>query len=241
MSIKQAIKSLLVGLHLPITRNLRYDRYTLDILDRILKNDSNCVDIGCHKGEILDAIIKRSPNGHHYAFEPLPYLYDFLKEKYSQDNISVYPVALFDKKGETSFQHVVDAPAYSGIKRRKYASSDVHVNELTVQTDLLDNVIPAYETINFIKIDVEGAEYNVLRGGTETIRRCKPVIIFEFGLGAADYYETKPEALFKMINEEFGMRLSTLKGFLHEKPHLTHHTFCEHFNSGKEYYFVAHP
>ncbi|MCX6252649.1 MAG: FkbM family methyltransferase [Bacteroidetes bacterium] len=241
MSLKQAFKSLLVGLHLPITRNLRYDRYTLEILDKILKKDWNCIDIGCHKGEILDAIMKRSPKGHHFAFEPLPHLYDYLKEKYRSDNISVYSIALFDKKGETSFQYVVDAPAYSGIKRRKYASSDVHINELTVQTDLLDNVIPADETIKFIKIDVEGAEFQVLKGGTTTIKRCKPIIIFEFGLGAADYYDTQPEAFFSLIISDFGLQISTLKGFLHNHSHLTLERFCEYFHTGKEYYFVAHP
>jgi FkbM family methyltransferase len=239
MSLKQAIKNLLVAIHLPLTRNLRYDRYTLNILDRILKSDSNCVDIGCHKGEILDAILKRSPKGHHFAFEPLPYLFENLKKKYSSGKVSVYSLALYDTKGETTFQHVVDAPAYSGIRRRKYAS-DVQVTELKVQTDLLDNIIPGDEVIDFIKIDVEGAEFHVIKGGSQTIKRCKPIIIFEFGLGAADYYETVPEALFKMINDEFGMKLSTLKGFLRYEPTLTHHTFCEHFNTGKEYYFVAH-
>jgi len=36
-----------------------------------------------------------------------------------------------------------------------------------------------FERVDFIKIDVEGHELNVIRGGEQTIRRCKPVIFFE--------------------------------------------------------------
>jgi FkbM family methyltransferase len=240
MSFKQFIKELLVRLDLPVTKNLQYDSYTLKILDKILKPGSNCVDIGCHKGEILDTILKFSPYGKHYAFEPIPYLFDFLKEKFKKNNISLYSVALFDSKGKTSFHHVINAPAYSGIRRRKYATKDVEIDEMTVETDLLDNIIPETESIDFIKIDVEGAEYGVLRGSLKTVKRCRPTIIFEFGLGAADYYETKPETLFSLITEECEMKVSTLHDFLKGIQSLTMNQFCKLFHSGKEYYFVAH-
>jgi FkbM family methyltransferase len=240
MIFKQLIKDLLVLLNLPVTKNLRYDSYTLKILGKILKPGSNCVDIGCHKGEILDTILKFSPYGRHYAFEPIPYLFDYLKEKFKTKNISLYSVALFDSKGKTSFQHVINDPAYSGIRRRKYTTKDVEIDEMTVETDLLDNIIPENEPIDFIKIDVEGAEYGVLRGSLKTVKRCKPTIIFEFGLGAADYYETKPEALFSLITEECEMQISTLHSFLKGLQSLKMNQFCELYHTGKEYYFVAH-
>ena len=76
---KQYIKALLIFLNLPLTKNLRYDIYTLKILGKILKPASNCVDIGCHKGEILESMLKFSPEGRHYAFEPIPYLFAYLQ------------------------------------------------------------------------------------------------------------------------------------------------------------------
>lgn len=240
MAFKKIIKDVLVQLNLPMTKNLKYDSYTLKILSKILKPDSNCIDIGCHKGEILDTILKFSPSGKHFAFEPIPYLFDYLKEKYKSMNISLYPVALFDTRGTTSFHHVINAPAYSGIRRRKYEIKDAEIDKLTVQTDLLDNIIPENESIDFIKIDVEGAEYGVLKGSLKTLIRCKPTIIFEFGLGAADYYETKPEALYSLITEECEMQISTLHDFLKGMPSLRMNKFCEYYQSGKEYYFVAH-
>jgi FkbM family methyltransferase len=240
MALKQRVKDLLIRLNLPVTRNLKYDIFTLKIMQKVLKPSSNSIDIGCHKGEILDVILTYAPDGKHYAFEPLPHLFDFLREKYKGMNISVFPLALFDKKGETTFNYVVSDPAYSGIRKRQYNSPDVRIDEMKVDTDLLDNIIPAGQSIDFIKIDVEGAEFGVMKGGSSTIKRCQPVIIFEFGLGAADYYGTKPEDLFHLVNDDFGMCLSTLKSFLTNGHCLDKKEFCRMYTTGKEYYFVAH-
>jgi FkbM family methyltransferase len=206
---------------------------------RVLNNSSNCIDIGCHKGEILDEILKFAPSGTHYAFEPLPHLYKFLQDKYHGKNITLYPIALFDKKGVTSFKYVVNAPAYSGILERNYDFPDPEINELQVETDLLDNLIPEDSRIDFIKIDVEGAEFPVLKGGVKTISRCKPVIIFEFGIGAADHYGVKPETVFDFITSECGLSLSTLKDFLKKDEKLSREKFCSLYLDQLEYYFIA--
>ena len=118
--IRQIIRKLLITLHIDLTKNIHYDRLTLRILDKLLLPASNCVDIGCHKGEILEEILKRSPNGHHYAFEPIPQFYESLKENFNREQVTFSRVALSDRKGEAKFNHVVDAPAYSGLKRRDY-------------------------------------------------------------------------------------------------------------------------
>jgi FkbM family methyltransferase len=240
MLFKQQIKDLLVAVNLPITKNLKYDRYTIRILAKILKPGSNCIDIGCHKGEILDVILKFSPEGKHYAFEPLPFLFDFLRDKYKSKNISVHQVALFDKKGKTTFHYVENAPAYSGLKKRQYDTKDAKISEIEVETELLDNIIPETECIDFIKIDVEGAEFGVFKGGIRTLSRCKPTIIFEFGLGAADYYGTTPAELFSLLTKDCGLKISTLRGFLYQKEPLTEADLSEYYRTGKEYYFVAH-
>jgi FkbM family methyltransferase len=184
--------------------------------------------------------MKFAPDGKHFAFEPLPHLYEFLKEKYSNKDITVYSVALFDKKGETTFNYVLNAPAYSGIKKRHYDIPDAEISELKVETNLLDNLIPDSMQIDFIKIDVEGAELPVLRGAVQTISRCKPVIIFEFGIGAADYYDVQPEQVYDFLTG-CGLLLSTLKSFLSGKGSLSREEFCRLYTDCREYYFVTHP
>ncbi len=209
-------------------------------MQKVLGKNSSAIDIGCHKGELLDEIFSFAPNGKHFAFEPLPHLHDFLKSKYKGKQVSIFPIALFDKKGTTDFNYVVNAPAYSGIRKRKYEMPDVRINQLTVDTDLMDNIIPENQPIDFIKIDVEGAEFAVLQGGIKTIQRNKPVIVFEFGLGAADFYGSKPAACFSFLSETCGLCISTLKGFLDGEDCLNLQQFSDHFEKKTEYYFIAY-
>ena len=240
--MKQLLKRLLTLLHISLTRNQKYDAYTLKIIQRSLKQDSNCIDIGCHKGEILDLMIKGAPQGRKIGFEPIPELFHFLTEKYSGDPlVTVYPTALYDQTGTSTFQHVLNAPAYSGIKKRKYDGKQVDIDQITVETGKLDFFIPNDLRIDFLKIDVEGAEFRVMKGGVATLRRCKPVIIFEFGLGAADFYNSKPNELHSFITRQCGMKISTLKGYLDNEPELSEARFCSMCNEGSEYYFVGHP
>lgn len=240
--MKKLIKRIFSILHISVTRNQRYDAYTRRIIRRTLKPGSNCIDIGCHKGEILDLMIKGAPQGRQIGFEPIPELYRYLVKKYSGNTrVTIYPVALYDKTGTTTFQHVLSDPAYSGIKKRSYEGKSVEIDQITVQTDELDRCIPPDLRIDLMKIDVEGAEFRVMKGGVQTIRRCRPVIIFEFGLGAADFYNSAPGELFGFLTGECGLKISTLKGFLENVPELPSDLFCEMFRKGSEYYFVAHP
>jgi FkbM family methyltransferase len=240
--MKKLLKRLLSLMHISVTRNQRYDSYTQKIIRRSLNPDSNCIDIGCHKGEILDLMIKAAPLGQKFGFEPIPDLYNDLVTRYKDNRtVTILPVALYDKTGSTTFQHVLNAPAYSGIKKRKYDGKHVEIEQITVETGLLDNVIPESILIGLMKIDVEGAEFRVMKGGVATLKRCKPVTIFEFGMGAAEFYDSGPDELFDFLTAECGMNISTLKGYLCHKQALTKIQFRGMFENGSEYYFVAHP
>ncbi|MCO6498938.1 MAG: FkbM family methyltransferase [Vicingus serpentipes] len=208
-------------------------------MKQIITADSNCIDIGCHKGEILAHIIELAPQGKHFAFEPIPALYKNLKSTYS--SVNVLPYALSDENKTSSFQYVKNAPAYSGIKKRKYAIEDPDIEEIDVELKKLDEVIPEDVPVSFIKIDVEGAEYSVLKGAKNLLIKNKPVVIFEFGLGASDYYNTHPSDIYNLLVTEIGLKISTLQNFLKNKKNLSSQEFEACFNSNCEYYFIAHP
>jgi hypothetical protein len=50
-------------------QNLLYDIQTLEVMKRVLRKDSNCVDVGCHHGSILKMQMHFAPKGAHFAFE----------------------------------------------------------------------------------------------------------------------------------------------------------------------------
>ncbi len=239
MDYKNLIRSSLNILHLDITKNLEYDRLTKLIMKRKINNNSNCIDVGCHKGEILDIILKYSPKGTHYGFEPIPQLFNNLTEKY-KDRAIILPYALADNEGTSTFQYVKNAPAYSGIKKRKYEVDNPEIIEINVQLKKLDDVIPSKTKIDFIKIDVEGAELGVLLGAKKLIKKYKPIIVFEFGLGASDFYGTKPSDIYNLLVDETGLKISLLKSYINGDKPLVFDEFESYFKSNKEYYFIAY-
>lgn len=238
MILKEILREILITFHVDLSKNLKYDRLTRKIMKKEIKNRANCIDIGCHKGEILHVMLKYSPDGKHYGFEPIPYLYANLKSKYN-GKATIYPYALSDENGETTFQLVKNAPAYSGIKQRRYDIENPDIEEIVVEKKRLDDVISSGEKIDFVKIDVEGGEYGVLKGGKETLKNNKPLILFECGKGASDYYGTNPRDLYHFITGEIGLNIYTLSDFIKKKNVLSVAEFENYFQTNKEYYFVA--
>jgi FkbM family methyltransferase len=239
-ALKSIGKVLLKALPIAFTRNQRYDRDTQRILRRVLQPVSNAIDIGCHKGEVLDMMMRYAPQGHHYGFEPIPEFYAALKEKYKGSPCTILPIALSNTAGNATFNYVVSNPAYSGLKKRHYDRPDEQDTTITVETARLDNMLPEDYRVDLMKIDVEGAELQVLQGAQETLGRWKPVVVFEHGMGAADCYGTQPEQVFDLF-AGCGLKVSLLQHWLKGKGALERDNFVRHFHEGTEYYFVAHP
>lgn len=240
MEIKRLLKKGLSQLHIDLTRNMHYDRLTWQIMDRTIKPGSNCIDIGCHKGEVLERMVKLSPTGTHFAFEPIPVYFQKLRSRFN-GNVSIYPYALSGSNGDAEFQFVKNAPAYSGLKMREYNIKNPDIEAITVEKKRLDDIIPEALSIHFIKLDVEGGEFDVLQGARRLLETQKPVVVFECGLGASEYYGTRPEDLYAYLVSELGFKISLLKDFILNKPALEKEKFLNVYRTAEEYYFVAHP
>lgn len=238
-SIKDILRQAAGILPFTFTRNQLYDRLTKKIIQARLHNNSNCIDVGCHKGEIFDLFLKYAPAGHHFGFEPLPHLYRQLKEKYAGLDCTISPVAISDKKGVCNFNYVISNPAYSGLLKRKYDRAHERDTSIEVETDLLDHLIPPHLPIDLIKIDVEGGEWNVLKGATRILSQFHPLLVFECGLGGSDIYGTTPAGIFSFL-QEYHYKLSLLDDYLKGRPAIDLAEFTRQFETGDNYYFIAH-
>ena len=197
--------------------------------------------MGTHKGEILALFLTYAPQGHHFGFEPIPGLFNELQEKFkAAPNCKLYQLALADEKKLSTFNYVTSNPAYSGLQKRKYDRPNEKDMQIQVQTDLLDNLIPADLPIAFIKIDVEGAELSVLKGASKILSRHHPLVVFECGLGGSDVYGTTPQLVYSFFSS-LQYRISLLDSFILKKPSLTQDQFIHQFDSNANYYFIAHP
>ncbi len=239
MDLKTIVKKILKLSPFALSKNHAYDLQTKKILKQVLKENSNCVDVGCHKGEIIEIMLTQAPKGVHFGFEPIPILYHNLRKKYSSNpNCIISSIAASNQVGESSFNYVVSNPSYSGLKKRAYDKKNEQDKKILVQTNKLDNVIPDDMVIDLIKIDVEGGEMLVLEGAKTLIEKHQPIILFEHGLGASDFYDYGPEKLFSFF-EKLDYSIYTLNGFLSYEKSLSKSDLIDQFYQGLNYYFIA--
>jgi len=219
--------------------NRMYDECTIRIMASVLNKDSNCVDVGCHTGNILRKMIEFAPRGIHHAFEPIPELAAQLRQEFP--GVKVFEVALSSTSGKAPFRHVVSRPAYSGLREREYPGRDEEIEMIDVKTEKLDVILSGQLKVDFMKVDVEGAELQVFHGAIQTITTDKPFIVFEHGLGAAEYYGTRPEAVYDLLVEQCGLAISLLPRWLQQGPALDREGFIGEFDARSNFYFLAHP
>ncbi|MEA2366924.1 MAG: hypothetical protein QOI32_2436 [Thermoleophilaceae bacterium] len=217
-----------------IRADIRDTELLVALMEELLEPDSDCLDVGAHAGDVLREMVRIAPGGRHVAWEPLPEFADRLRADYP--GIEVRQAALSDCAEEREFAHVVADPGWSGFVARPTPAGG-EVETISVRTERLDDALPEGVEPAFVKIDVEGAEEQMLRGGLETLRRHRPVIAFEHGLGSADHYGTTPEAVHRLLAGELGYSIHGLDGDgPYDQPR-----FTEIFNARERVNFVARP
>jgi hypothetical protein len=151
-------------------------------------------------------------------------------------SVEVRDAALSDRAGERAFAHLLDEPGWSGFVGRATPGGSA-VETIIVRCERLDDALPNDVHPAFIKIDVEGAEEEVLQGARNTLRRDRPTVVFEHGAGSADHYGTTPDRIHQLLAEELGYRIFGLAG---DGPY-TVDRFVEIFARGERVNFVARP
>lgn len=219
-------------------RGRRYDEQTVEVMRRVLRLDSNCLDVGASTGALLRSMCELAPQGGHIAFEPRPDAAERLRTQFP--DVTVHAVALAAETGQSSFTLVVSNPAYSGLKPRRYDRPE-QIETITVPVRRLDELVPEDLAVAFIKIDVEGGEVGVLQGGVETLRRCRPIVAFEHGGGwTTEQYGTHSGMLYDVL-QDVGLEISLLDDWLNGRPSLTADEFVRAMHIGHEFFFLAHP
>lgn len=134
------------------------------------------LDIGANRGIVSWMLSRRFARVH--SFEPNAELGDFLA-KVLPANCSLHRCALSDAPGASELALVVEGGVPIHGKGRILAApeKDKQFEVQPIKLETLDG--QGLKGIGLIKIDVEGHEEKVIRGGLETLRRERPVLVIE--------------------------------------------------------------
>lgn len=144
-----------------------------------VKNGMFVFDIGTNMGETLLNFAKINTAGKNFGFEPVPFLFEKANKNLQLNNfqnISLNNIALSNHE-ETLFFELPPNRNFGSISM----SSVKNPQSSEVKAVTFDNFIELnnINKVDFIKIDVEGFESNVLAGAEKTIRRFKPLMFIE--------------------------------------------------------------
>lgn len=176
--------------------SLVYEIMAMDQYDAktFLKPDSIVIDAGANIGVFSILAAKLAQNGKIFAFEPVKNTYDILKKNVGQiPQVVVLNQGLGDKEKSqeilTASRNVgMNAMADSelALKNKRYFDG----SEKTYITTI-DNAVEKQkiQRVDFIKIDTEGYESQIIEGARQTIRKWKPTIAMSAYHRKNDKYE----------------------------------------------------
>ena len=155
---------------------------------KVILNDPIIFDVGSHKGKLSKLMQDIYENAIIYCFEPNKSMNDALKK--IGNNIKVYNYALGEKKEEkqilinkidltNTLSTINENSLYLKIKNFILAKSKKDSVYETIQVISLENfcVEKKIKYIDFLKLDVEGYEYNVLLGAKNIIKNVKFIML----------------------------------------------------------------
>jgi len=159
--------------------------------DRLVPENGIIFDIGANIGLLTTVFAKRYvPNGKVYAYEPDLQNVSQLKVNIDINHFNhvyILPIALqSDPKCQQATLHIRRTIDGDGKENRGLSSllelPVYEVEKQLVLSSTLDKEVKrmGVNRIDFIKIDVEGAEYEVLAGGEKSITEFHPVIQYEY-------------------------------------------------------------
>jgi FkbM family methyltransferase len=147
-----------------------YEPPTADLFKYLINTGDTVLDVGANIGffSLLSATLTGT-SGQVIAFEPIPSVRAALISNIKLNNfkqVEVVDKAVSDKSASlTIYEGPEEHKGISSLRPIESAS-----NKLTIEAVALDDIASHIEKVNFIKIDVEGAEMKALLGMEELVQ-----------------------------------------------------------------------
>lgn len=204
----------------------RFELTVKEVYSQILSDGSTALDLGAHTGKhTIPMAHTVGATGRIFAFEPIPEKFSRLLETISEQSlaqVSAFNVCCSRANGIVEFTYLPTDPGKSAIFIRK--SLEETQIEKIIRPCLsvrLDDFLLSIPDLEFIKMDIEGAELDAVLGASDLIARTKPIIHMEIGPPSLEAFGTAPGAIFEHlcdtdyeIMDIFGIELPTSELFL---------------------------
>lgn len=178
---------------LRLSYNENYEIKESEIVKNEINSGDNVIDIGANIGyyTLLFARLV-GKNGKVYAFEPDPYNFQILKKNIAingYENVILEQKAISEKTGVLKLFRSEENYGMHRIYQSKWCKEPINIDSIK-----LDDYLKNLNDINFIKIDIEGAEYGALQGMKSIIEKNENLKIFtEFVPSSITEYGVEPK------------------------------------------------
>lgn len=155
------------------------------LLQKYIAPGSCCVDVGANVGYVTAIMADLAgPKGHVYSYEPFPtvnrILHITVEESRLSERVTVREVACSDEETTTTMFFAEEADNFGGSFIAADASQiNPALGKLSVPVVRLDKDLAEAPRVDFVKMDIEGAELRALRGMEARLRQDKPVLALE--------------------------------------------------------------
>jgi len=177
-----------------------WNRNAYAFLQLIQRGDS-VLDIGANVGiysELFARVV--GPTGRVVAFEPVPTTYRQLQNRVGRlPQITIHQLAVSDQNGDVVLSLPGQDSGQASLKPHHQASwsdgSNIHEHRARAIT--LDSwaAESGWPKVDFMKLDVEGAELLALRGASQLVRRQQPILFLEVCLNWLTDFGFQPKDL----------------------------------------------
>ncbi len=200
-----------------ISRNLRQYKFEPEVafLKDMIQSEDVCLHVGASDGRHSLIMARLAERGHVYCFEPSSYSFEILRRVltfHRLENVSCFHVAVMDCPGEVklvvpvktsgrlghSFGHVTEdgndegTASFPGVQAKDMMTESMQA--ITLDAFCERNGIGK---VDFLRCDVEGAEYKVLNGSKQIIDRDLPNALIEIHPHALEKnFNTSKEEVF---------------------------------------------
>lgn len=145
-----------------------------------------CMDVGANIGAVsLHLALRTGPEGKVFAFEPVPANAARLRENCQRNNLcnwlQVVEVALSDQNASLALLIASAAHSNQGMGSLVEVDHGDLCHQISVESQTLDSFCETNSVgrLDFIKVDIQGAEPLFIQGAKQTLRRLKPTLVME--------------------------------------------------------------